>query len=286
MIIEKMVLNLEQKNSNIFFLFLLSLSLLDFLLMAASAVSNNTNNLNATNLMRAGLTANTSPITANNGISNLNSTGNSVCSSLSSNNNSGSTSLKLMLNNQSNNTTANLLSPSSNSAPSDNFLGDINYLSELFNTTSLSPILGNSSASLNNSSQNLNLNCNNLMNNSLNGTINPIKSNVAQINRHFNPTSTASFLDMNVSSFGNFGNMMTGKTDQPQFNNSTQQEINGQSTNQSNQTNQQSTSTNQPQPNNSPKSTDTNNEKQFNDSFSMSNGVIYPNQYQHLLVAN
>lgn len=255
--------------------------------MAAAAVSSNgansvTNSLNTSNLMRNGLNApnNTSPISAG-GMSSLNSAGNSVCSSLSSNN--GSTSLKLMLNQTTNSASANLLSPSS--APGENLLGDINYLSELFNNTSLSPILGHSASSLNSSSPNLN--CGGLLNGSSTlNTMNAIKPNA----NRFNPTPT-SFLDFNATGFGqSYNNVIGSKPTADQFN-QTQQDANGQPANDRNQptslTGQQpNQQANQQQPNNQNASKSSGNNEQFNDSYSMSNGVIYPNQYQHLLVAN
>ena len=241
---------------------------------AAAAVStNNTpnqvnNNLNQTNLMRPTLnTNNASPIQSN-AISGLNSSGNSICSSLSSN----SGSLKLMLSNSNANATSQnlLLSPSSSSAPSE-LLGDINYLNELFNSTSL----GNST-SLNSSSQNLNSALNtmnsNLMNNSISNSIKPV---VTSSNQRFVTTPT-SFLDMN--SFANFSNAnnvigsgIVGNKSIIESHQQQQENANQQDRNQTNQANQNSP------PNGS--------EKQSFDSFSMSNAV-YPNQYQHLLVAN
>lgn len=284
---------------------------------AAAAVSNNnqTSSQVANNLMRNQITGNNStPISATtNGIhSNLNSTGNSICSSLNSN--SGAPSLKLMLNNPNTITSQNLLSPSSNSAPSgDNLLSNISYLSELFNNTSLSPILGTSASP---STQNCNVNSMaNGLNSSLNSSLNTnslsstmsCKPSVTENLNRFQTTPT-SFLEMNTfGSFssttavnsdlqtGNNKNLVIGsKGNESQFNQSTQLDINNnqmtaneanQAKNlpQANQPNQQQQSN--PANQNSPKSNGGNqNDKQF-DSYSMNNG-IYPNQYQHLLVAN
>lgn len=281
--------------------------------MAAAAVTSNGTNqaTNSLNSMRNTLATNTSPISAANQLtglngSTMNSSGNSICSSLNSN----SSSLKLMLNGNGGANQTHLLSPSSNSAPSgESLLSDINYLSELFNNTSLSPILGHS-ASLSGSMSG------NPLNSSLNSAIKPpVSMTTASLNR-FNPTPT-SFLELNATNhFGNYSNLtansltsnglasngltnglglgsLTGNNlnaggslnmvggslnggqskGEPQF---------GQDPNDphANEHRQQSNN-NQ----NSPKSSDNTDDKQF-DSYSMSNGVIYPNQYQHLLVAN